>query len=75
MSNPNEMIPIARRPERLGIGVRSVNGLYARAKRDPAFPPIWKFKGRNHVMAADLERYRQVLAERKAAQEARRNGP
>jgi hypothetical protein len=64
--DPNRMIPIAKRPERLGLGLRSVNGVYGRAKSDPAFPPIYFFRGKNHVMAGPLAVYREVLARRKA---------
>ena len=65
--DPNEMIPIARRPERLGLGLRSVNSIYRRAKNDPAFPPIIFHRGKNYVQAGPLKAYREVLARRKAS--------
>jgi hypothetical protein len=65
--DPNRMIPIARNPKALGLGVTSVNGVYGLAKRDPAFPPIYFFRGKNHVQAGPLATYREVRARRKRA--------
>jgi hypothetical protein len=64
--DPNRMIPIARRPEVLGLGLKSVNGIYHRAKNDRAFPPIIFHRGKNYVMLSELETYHGVLAARKA---------
>jgi hypothetical protein len=65
--DPNRMIPIGRHPERLEIGVRSVNGVYGRAKTDRDFPPIWKIHCKNYVMLSELIVYREKLEQRKLA--------
>lgn len=69
--DPNRIIPIARHPENLGIELKSVNGVYHRASNDRDFPPIYKIHCKNYVMACDLERYRDVLARRKAERQAK----
>lgn len=63
--DPDRMIPIARNAGKLGIGVTSVNGVYGRARTDPDFPPIYFFRGKNHVQAGPLAVYREALARRK----------
>jgi hypothetical protein len=69
--DPNQMLQIGRHPERLGLGLKSVNGVYHRAKSDPSFPPIIFHRGKNYVQAGPLAIYREVLAARNASKLAK----
>lgn len=66
MQLDNDFIPIFRKPEALGLGLRSANGVYRRAKCDADFPAIWKIRNRNYVRRCDLVAYRAKLAQREA---------
>ncbi|HEY8215117.1 MAG TPA: hypothetical protein VIG36_13425 [Methylocystis sp.] len=62
MQPDDDFLPIFRAPAALGLGLRSPNGVYGRARRDRDFPTIWKIRNRNFVRRSDLDAYRAKLA-------------
>lgn len=69
MNDPDEMIPIFRNPLALGLGLKSANSIYRRAKRDRDFPPIIFHKGKNYLRRGDIDAYRAKLAQREHSKE------
>jgi hypothetical protein len=58
--DPRRLLPMEK-PRETGLGAETTAQLYAMARSDPRFPPILKIRGKNYIIAADRDRYREQL--------------
>jgi hypothetical protein len=59
-SDPKRLIPLSR-PKDLGLGLDTPNDVFRIMKSDPRFPPVYKIRGKNFIIASDRDRYRNEL--------------